>query len=450
MESTTQTQFKFTEGQDEAYAKGREYILGKLKLDWFWITGAAGTGKTTITRELAVAASKRMKVCISAPTGKAISVLRSMLGGINIDGYRTPHSLLGLRDNESEFEPDFIKAANVAIKYYDLIIFDEFSMLPSDMFDSLMEYQGKCKYIFVGDIEQLKPVKGTQANITQITDRVAGVALQEVVRQGLLSPITRLATHLKTDFSVPPEYTVALHEGHGTYVARAGDTDERTWFREMLIDKFTSREYREDPNYARVICATVNTTAQMNKAIRGYIYGDDVHEGRILIGESLISNGRHVIDGEIVLTNNEQMKVVSYTIEDFYVSDTARFKIYNCMVLMIDQGHEINIRILHEDSQADFNLALKFYKNKQTEYTKGSPDYGAAATNYKALLSMFAMVDYNYACTCHKAQGSTYNTVFILLNNLLQVSDANWDYDEKRRWLYTALTRASKDVILIV
>ncbi len=449
MENITPTKFTYTAGQSDAYQKGRDYILGKLKLDWFWITGAAGTGKTTVTRDIAAAASKRMKVCISAPTGKAISVLRSQLNGYNIDAYRTPHSLLGLRDNEAEFEADFIKAANVAIKYYDLIIFDEFSMLASDMFDSLLEYQGRCKFIFVGDIEQLKPVKGVQANITLENNKVTGVALQEVVRQGLLSPITRLATHLKAEFSVPPEYTMALHEGHGTYVASANDNDERYWFREMLIERFTSREYKEDPNYARVICATVNTTAAMNKSIRGYIYGDEVHESRILIGESLISNGRHVIDGEVVLGNNEQMKVISYTIEDFYASENARFKIYNCVVLMVDQGHESNIRILHEDSQSDFDMALRYYKSMQTQYAKGSPEYGAAAANYKSLLAMFALVDYNYACTCHKAQGSTYNTVFILLNNLLQVSDANWGYDEKRRWLYTALTRAAKDVILI-
>ena len=48
-------------------------------------------------------------------------------------------------------------------------------------------------------------------------------------------------------------------------------------------------------------------------------------------------------------------------------------------------------------------------------------------------------VDYGYAITCHKSQGSEYDSVIII--------DESWGKD-KYKWLYTAVTRAKKKVIL--
>lgn len=450
MANSTQPIIKRTEGQAEAYELGRSYLMGKTNFEYIWITGAAGTGKTTVVKDIVEGMSKRMNICISAPTGKAMAVLRNKLHNATIKAYRTPHSLLGLRDNQDEFELDFIKAADVAIKFYDAIIFDESSMLQDDMFYSLLEYRGNCKFIFVGDVEQLLPPKGNQASIFVQSDTQRGVVLTEIVRQAKLSPITQLSTHLLRELSVPDDFVYNMHEGHGTYLVSTSDQEERTWLRDSMYDAFTSRQYSEDVNYARVICATINMTNKMNTVLRGYKYGEEVHEGRILKGESLISNARHVIDDQVVLGNSDQLQVLYYNIEDYYLNDSIKLKIYNAHVLLIDQDTEVDIRIVHEDSQADYDELLNYFKNMQKQYTKGKPEYSAAAANYKRLLSSFADVSYNYACTCHKAQGSTYQIAFVLLNNLLQVSDANWGYDEKRRWLYTAVTRASKDVIIVV
>ena len=48
-------------------------------------------------------------------------------------------------------------------------------------------------------------------------------------------------------------------------------------------------------------------------------------------------------------------------------------------------------------------------------------------------------VDYGYAITVHKSQGSTYNDVFIEYNNIT----ANTKDTEKYKLLYTAITRSS-------
>ncbi len=48
----------------------------------------------------------------------------------------------------------------------------------------------------------------------------------------------------------------------------------------------------------------------------------------------------------------------------------------------------------------------------------------------------------------HNCQGSTIENVVVLANDLMSVRP--WDYDTKRRWMYTAVTRASKNVYIII
>ena len=50
--------------------------------------------------------------------------------------------------------------------------------------------------------------------------------------------------------------------------------------------------------------------------------------------------------------------------------------------------------------------------------------------------------DYGYAITCHKAQGSQWNTVMVFDEYL-------GDKEFHRKWLYTAITRACKKLIII-
>jgi ATP-dependent exoDNAse (exonuclease V) alpha subunit len=55
------------------------------------------------------------------------------------------------------------------------------------------------------------------------------------------------------------------------------------------------------------------------------------------------------------------------------------------------------------------------------------------------ITSTYLEVDYGYALTVHKSQGSTYDDVYIEYNNLL----ANKKDTEKYKLLYTAITRCS-------
>jgi len=57
----------------------------------------------------------------------------------------------------------------------------------------------------------------------------------------------------------------------------------------------------------------------------------------------------------------------------------------------------------------------------------------------------FAKVKYNYAITAHKSQGSTYQHVFLIEDDI----DKNPRYIEKNRIKYTAVTRPAESLKIL-
>ena len=131
----------------------------------FFITGKAGTGKTTLLKEIVKECRARGKnIAVSAPTGVAAK---------NAEG-QTLHSLLGLKT--IVFIPGKIRrwyrpmddARVKVIKKLDLLIIDEISMVRCDVLDmvdlTLQYYKGNKKpfggiqVILFGDLFQLPPV----------------------------------------------------------------------------------------------------------------------------------------------------------------------------------------------------------------------------------------------------------------------------------------------------
>ena len=58
------------------------------------------------------------------------------------------------------------------------------------------------------------------------------------------------------------------------------------------------------------------------------------------------------------------------------------------------------------------------------------------------ITNTYIEVDYGYALTVHKSQGSTYDNVYIEYNNLL----SNTKSTEQHKLLYTAITRCSNNL----
>ncbi|MFZ3052290.1 MAG: AAA family ATPase [Sulfuricurvum sp.] len=136
-----------------------ETALKTLETSNLFITGGAGSGKTTLTRAIIEDVKKRsLKVACLASTGMAATLIEG----------QTLHSFfdLGIANSQEELERNGkLDAAKKIIKLVgsmDVIIIDEISMVSAPLLDMirlrLLQSDFKGKLIVVGDFLQLPPV----------------------------------------------------------------------------------------------------------------------------------------------------------------------------------------------------------------------------------------------------------------------------------------------------
>lgn len=127
-----------------------------------FLTGKAGTGKTTFLKEVVENSSKR--VVVVAPTG--IAAINA--GGVTIHSFfQLPlHPFIPGTKIESKFA--FSKEKRSIIKTIDILVIDEISMVRSDLLDAvdsvLRRFRDRTKpfggvqLLMIGDLQQLTPV----------------------------------------------------------------------------------------------------------------------------------------------------------------------------------------------------------------------------------------------------------------------------------------------------
>lgn len=133
-----------------------------------YLTGKAGTGKTTFLHNLRTNSPKRM--VIVAPTG----VAAINAGGVTIHSFFqmpfgpiSPVAIINA-DEKSAYHPKFKKKKIDLIRSMDLLVIDEISMVRCDLLDAidqiLRKYKnrslpfGGTQVLVIGDLQQLAPV----------------------------------------------------------------------------------------------------------------------------------------------------------------------------------------------------------------------------------------------------------------------------------------------------
>ena len=216
-----------------------------------FVTGKAGTGKSTVLRRLV--ASTPLKAVVLAPTG---------LAAINAGG-QTIHSFfnfkLGPLDDDPERVPTFKRGApkQRLIAALDLVIIDEISMVRADIMDAIdlslrrntgrkEPFGGKTVVAF-GDMWQLEPVVPSGAEGEMIAHRYASPFFfdSEVVRGGSVDVIELQTVHRQKE---DPEFLWALNR------LRRGDTSE--------LDYFNSRVGAEVEGEHVITLTATNARAQ--------------------------------------------------------------------------------------------------------------------------------------------------------------------------------------------
>jgi exodeoxyribonuclease-5 len=438
------------------------------------IKGWAGTGKTYCVSlfvkyalEIVYANKNWYRIAVTGPTNKSVRVIKKTSGIKSTRvTFQTIHKLLGLKeritmDGKQEFVNDGDFKPGIASTR--LLIIDEVSMLNDDLFEKILQYREKTKIICMGDPAQIPPVG--RPDCIPFRDELAKqykiktLELRTVMRQkegnAIIDSSVLIRSGLGSSESQVKPVSVINEKGEGVEFLNLNSVEVRKGFPKRLEEYFKSTHFRKDSEYAKIIAWRNKTVATMNDLIRSVIYGEESKTSKILVGEKLIANNPIIQDGNIVLNTNDEFSVIDYEIKTesprFMLSSNPdddpveiTLKYYDTRVSYFDDNDEevfLGIEILHEDSEIEFKKFSNVLKLKAIEKKGADKSW----LHYYNFLRRYADVSFAYAITCHKSQGSTYNTTFVLEDDI----NMNLDVVERNRIKYTAYTRASKKVYVL-
>ena len=362
------------------------------------ISGFAGSGKSTLVKFIVEALGlQKYEVCYVAYTGKASLVLREK----GCPNAMTAHKLL----YQSFPKPDgpFFHRVKRPIDPYKLIVVDEISMLPKEMWDLLLSH--RIHVIALGDPFQLPPIGEDNGVLKD-----AHIFLDEIMRQAQESEIIRLTMDIRA--GKPLE----LFKGKEVQVIDKSELVNGMFFWANQI-----------------ICAKNETRHWVNDLVRKYKYGANVSPEPV-IGDKVIclrNEWEEMTEAGDVLVNGTTGTVTSIS-----KGRGNRFEEAKLTISMLPDGYtaeeydeypyDVSFRNLHIDH--------KLITKKEPTVNKG---------NFKLIPPKLRPYefDYGYCITCHKSQGSEYDNVLVFEEHLKGGDHA--------RWLYTAATRAKKKLVIV-
>lgn len=371
------------------------------------ITGGPGTGKTTILSAILQKMQNLTGVPVNsptspfllvAPTGKAAARMQEQTGVIA----KTIHSAFNIKPGYGIYNIDNAVEKFENIRY---IIVDEASMLDSAVFGDMCRVFARMthrpKLLLVGDVDQLPPVQSGQVFYDVITFlRNAHpemiTELTEVKRQADGSNIPELASYIRKGQFPPQEWFI-------------GKSDTLP-----ITSKMT--------NFGDKLCSTLQNLEdhEMDKVqiLTPYRSGpnpDTIHGINHLVAP--LFNPQSPDDMLVGYGNPpRQFRVGDKVVNRVNFSPT------------IVNGSIGTITYIDDSSNDLFDWSI-------------SVSFGDEIKEY--LYETWIALEPAYAITIHSSQGSEYDTVIVVT-----MRSANPDF-LTRNLLYTAITRASKNVILM-
>jgi ATP-dependent exoDNAse (exonuclease V) alpha subunit len=284
-------------------------------------------------------------------------------------------------------EPRFVLNPRSDLRDADLLVLDEVSMVGTQMATDLLAF-GK-PILVLGDPGQLPPVHDDGF----FTRAAPDVMLTEIHRQAEDSPILRLATMARQGQQIP----------FGAY-------DDQVW--KMAQHEVSPAQMLKG---GQVICGKNATRRRLNMAMKSAAgFAADYPSGA---GEKIIC-----------LRNRHDLGLI------------------NGMFLTLTdvRAHPQNHRAFRATVQTEDGTWVSedqdFWRGEYDDHVCFNPN-----RNREECAARRGLVEssWGYAITCHKAQGSQYPTVIV-------VDDGFGHSAEMRnRWLYTAITRAERGLLIL-
>jgi energy-coupling factor transporter ATP-binding protein EcfA2 len=425
---TRNVQIDYTTGQRKALSDVQN-LINANKQGYYLLAGYAGTGKTTIAENIArYAATQGRPAKVLAPTNKAAKVLNDKLkaAGVASEASTIHKSIYG--------EPDPITGEWVigADIKNSVIIIDESSMISKELMTDLLNATNRNNIlIFMGDSFQLEPVGEDSGLFKGKIEEVKNnqTELTEVKRQSLDSNVLKVATITRVDGK--------------PYIPETSIQDFKvTSSRNEFVNDFKSAiKNGED---VVMIVATNNERVAMNNIARQEKFGAQktlLNEGDVMIS---VANSTAYPNSEIFEISEVGTPVKK---EISLESRDGKISKYDAFFIDVKTKDNKPVTMLH------IPLLDKpsFYHGQLLQYAKTNPEFmnfleskGLIIQTKKGFKVSPSLViaTYGYSVTAHKSQGSQWSKVFVNQNYVAP----SWN---GARWYYTAITRSSKDVIVL-
>ena len=455
---------KLTIHQQQVLDKIKDFMESDASV--FILCGYAGTGKTTMVKQIADYVSQFKKVMLMAPTGRAARVLHTRTGYVTSTIHKAIYSSATLETKESQDVADSEFKLCFPINITDesvFVIVDEASMVCSlkreqELFvfgtDNLMDdlltfvrpsYGGKV--IFVGDPAQLPPVGESVSNALNADFfvrkdlKVMQAELTEVLRQTGDSVILKNAMQIRDLLNRKKRNRLVFEERKDDVESVASGE---------LLEKYMEVRKRSGQNDCVIICYSNRAASEYNRDIRKELYGKESME--LQIGDILlVVQNNYLLDrmnGEFVpvLFVGEKVqqsapvyvqeggvkvrKIIKMEFVHIQVTNSQN-KLQDCM-LLLDLLNSGNSSLGIDEQRALYiNFCMRHSRLKP-----GTREF-VETLKHDAYFNC-VKAKYGYAVTGHKCQGGEWGNVFVDFSGRTGLSD------DCLRWAYTATTRAKK------
>ena len=419
------------------------FVNSDNKDDFFILSGAAGTGKSSLTSALAgFLSSQKISYRIVAPTGRAARIL----GRITQTVSSTIHSLIYTPVANKETGVVTWKLKVNPSKEFTVFIVDESSMISSvsnnnEMFqtsDSLLNHlikyiksgNSKNKIVFLGDRNQLPPYAENESlaldpNFLRFKFEFTGSFhyLTEVKRVEDGSYILKNATKLR----------IAIDNNDLVIPQMEAKKIRNIW---AAAQDFSNNYNPSNIDSMVAIARSHKSNNLFNAEVRKNLFGASapilVKSDLLIVQQNwkrrdvVLFNGDHVIVEDVDLTKAELVSGLTF------VPIKIRATGLDGSVKIIDDFILLDI-LLSEDGKILFEFEKKLRADRFRKNPLYSKSENAEDDKYVGAIRL----GYGYSITCQKAQGGEWDKVYI---NTFGIQD--------KKWLYTAITRAKTDLNL--
>ena len=437
---------------------------------YYVIEGKAGTGKTTIAKEI-LKEFEDEQIYVAAVSHKAKGVIKNSFGedtrGKKFFSIASLLGLKGINDNDTQTTKFQV---GTKIPLLDnppaLLVIDEASMITEDVLKKIIDINSSLsrpfQMLFLGDIGQIQPIRDEQSEFyrthkdllnkkSDIFNSKHKSKLITRVRQGEANPILPYADYFwENSQKENPELNPTQHIVRNNQITDKGSllfSNSEAEVLNSVIKAVKNAVEKGLTNHVKIVTYHVNEKTELNQKIHEALFGKDSDYSK---GDMLILNSPYDLpDVNATMENSSEIQIKS--IQDTDVDEFGVNTLYletngTAYTRTGDEQKDCVIQVVSRNDIGLYNQKLQelaSYAKRQTNKALKRQ----AWRDFWEYKGRYADVDFGYAITAHKSQGSTYDIVVVDEKDIMGTSATS--NQEKSELIYTALTRPRKTAIVI-